>query len=134
MNKLIREWNQKLKESGFKDIEYKGKLKGGIDWRNYKGKDIDTTKQNLSRKWQEYNEYLWVLGVNAYNNKKIPFQMRRLIMRQIDTLGNKDAHREFRKSLPTNGLAFYVYLQRNREMMLSFARQFNVEKESNSVE
>lgn len=122
---LQREWNQKLKDSGFKDIEYKGKLKKGIDWRNYKGVDSSECRETFTRKWQQYNEYLWVLEVNAYNNKKIPFSIRRLMMRHIDSLGDRKLLKEFRDSQPTRGLSYYVYTQRNRTMMLEFARGFN---------
>ncbi len=121
--KLMDEWNKKLKDSGFKDIEHHGKLqKKGIDWRNYDGDN-----EKFSRKRAQYSEYHWVLEVNAYNNNKIPFDKRRLIIRHLDTLGDRKAHVDFRASLPMKGLLFYEFLQRRKKMMLEFARGFNEE-------
>lgn len=115
---LKKVWYKKLKDSGFKDIEYKEVLRKGIDWRNYKD-----SREEFLRKQKDMNSYLWVLEVNAYNNKEIPFVKRRMIARYLDTLQDKKKHQEFIKGLP-NVNHFYKYYYDNKKNLVEFAKSF----------
>lgn len=115
---LKKVWYKKLKDSGFKDIEYKDVLRRGIDWRNYKD-----NREEFFRKQENMSSYLWVLEVNAYNNNDLPFIKRRMIIRYLDTLQDKKKHQQFVKGLP-NVNRFYKYYYDNKKKLVEFAKNF----------
>lgn len=115
---LKKVWYKKLKDSGFKDIEYKDVLRRGIDWRNYKD-----NREEFFRKQEDMSSYLWVLEVNAYNNNDLPFIKRRMIIRYLDTLQDKKKHQQFVKGLP-NVNRFYKYYYDNKNKLVEFAKNF----------
>lgn len=123
LKSLTKIWYKKLKDTGFKDIEYKKVLRDGIDWRLHSNGNED-----FIRKCKESSEYFRVLEINAYNNKEIPLKMRRTLIKYLDTLGNIKEYREFMKSLPKR-MYFRNYLSWNKSKLIDFAKKFGEQGE-----
>lgn len=119
---LQREWNQKLKASGFQDIEKWGSdkiIKGHIRWSHYK------TPNNFKSKAQFIAEYFRIIGLYANQCPTASKKYIKVLQKYVE-VGSKPKAIEG-TDIPLG--TFKSYLARNFSKMVKFVRELEEEED-----
>ena len=122
---LKMEWNRKLKDSGFQDIEMwdSFKIRNSIKFiRSHIRWDMYKTKENFLNSKEEYSNYFRVLGIYAHHGP-MPLKYKDIIIEYGNTGSIPQAIKNIKSTVaPT---AVYNYLQRNLNKMITFVNELD---------